>query len=275
MLSSTLRLQVLASFQMKLPYKASFLLALLSAAALAPHVAAHGSLFVPRPRNWLTNSQWTGVAPWYTYSRDTAGQPIIVDPGQNGVENFGNGHGGGQQSGNKPLAGPGAHLFADTPLAVQMHCINVIYTNLTSMCLRLQAVSKHHSKLSAPQQHLCRPLTLTGILTMLPSFIPMSPIGAVPCVRLPCMPHVCSCSAPATYASTGVCGDPFQHYSASNFASLASLPIQATYTQGQEITVEWIMAANHGGRIGLKVCPSGRTGLTQACFDIPGNQLQR
>jgi hypothetical protein len=87
--------------------------------------------------------------------------------------------------------------------------------------------------------------------------------------------RVCFCFAPAIHASAGVCGDPYQHYSASNFASLASLPIQATYTQGQIITVEWVIAANHGGRIGLKVCPTGRTGLTQACFDAPGRQLQR
>jgi hypothetical protein len=104
---------------MRSPYKASALLALLSAMALAPHyVAAHGSLFSPRPRNWLTNSQWTGVAPWYTYSRDSAGNPIIRDPGINGVENFGNGHGGGSASGPKPLAGPGALLSASvTPAA--------------------------------------------------------------------------------------------------------------------------------------------------------------
>jgi hypothetical protein len=111
---------------MRLPYTASVLLALLSAVALAPHhVAAHGSLLVPRARNWLTNSQWTGVAPWWTYPRDAVGSPgsaRIGATGINGVENFGNGAGGTLPSGDIPLAGPGAHLHADTTLTDSVHC---------------------------------------------------------------------------------------------------------------------------------------------------------
>jgi hypothetical protein len=68
----------------------------------------------------------------------------------------------------------------------------------------------------------------------------------------------------------GVCGDPWQHYS-SNYAGMSSLPIQATYASGSTINVEWLISANHGGRIGFKLCPR-RTNLNQACFDA--NPLQ-
>lgn len=54
---------------------------------------------------------------------------------------------------------------------------------------------------------------------------------------------------PAT-DDAGVCGDPWQHY-ATSYATMSNLQIQATYTSGQIIDVELIIAANHGGRIGL------------------------
>lgn len=52
---------------------------------------------------------------------------------------------------------------------------------------------------------------------------------------------------------------------------MSNLPIQATYASGSTINVEWLISANHGGRIGLKLCPR-RTNLNQACFDA--NPLQ-
>lgn len=42
-------------------------------------------------------------------------------------------------------------------------------------------------------------------------------------------------------------------------------PIQATYSAGSVITVQTWIQANHGGRIGVKLCP--RRNIDQACFD--------
>jgi hypothetical protein len=41
----------------------------------------------------------------------------------------------------------------------------------------------------------------------------------------------------------------------------------ATYTAGSTISVSFNARVNHGGWISIKVCPSARTGMSQACFD--------
>jgi hypothetical protein len=71
------------------------LLAVLAVAACPWLAAAHGSLYVPRPRNWVSPIPLGSTpAPWYTFPSNI-----------NGVENFGNGHGPSVQ---KPAGGPGA-----------------------------------------------------------------------------------------------------------------------------------------------------------------------
>jgi hypothetical protein len=70
-----------------------------------------------------------------------------------------------------------------------------------------------------------------------------------------------------------VCGDPYQHVADTTlYSRMTGRPIQATYAAGSTISVEWHIQANHGGRIGFKLCPRN-TNLDQACFDA--NPLQR
>ncbi|WIA30623.1 hypothetical protein OEZ86_000702 [Tetradesmus obliquus] len=64
----------------------------------------------------------------------------------------------------------------------------------------------------------------------------------------------------------GVCGDPFLFSFNETFYSGTAGASQATYTPGQAINVQWWIQENHGGRIGVKLCPR-RHSLDQACFD--------
>ncbi|KAF6256157.1 hypothetical protein COO60DRAFT_1530799 [Scenedesmus sp. NREL 46B-D3] len=70
----------------------------------------------------------------------------------------------------------------------------------------------------------------------------------------------------------GVCGDPYQHYGDASFYSRSPGAIQATYSAGATINVQWWIQVNHGGRIGVKLC-NRRDNIDQACFDQ--FQLQR
>ena len=51
--------------------------------------------------------------------------------------------------------------------------------------------------------------------------------------------------------------------------------ITATLTEGQVIDFGLYINAQHGGRHWFSVCPSSRQTATQACFDLPQNQLTR
>jgi len=50
---------------------------------------------------------------------------------------------------------------------------------------------------------------------------------------------------------------------------------QATYAAGSDITVSFTITANHGGRIGVRVCPLPAAQADQECFDRPEHQLTR
>ncbi|PNH01062.1 Lysozyme [Tetrabaena socialis] len=63
-----------------------------------------------------------------------------------------------------------------------------------------------------------------------------------------------------------VCGDPHQDVGDMNMRNVVTSP-QATYTAGQIITVTVQMNTNHGGWIGVRLCPSARSNLVQSCFD--------
>ena len=82
--------------------------------------------------------------------------------------------------------------------------------------------------------------------------------------------HVfCSCMRQPTtccWLRAGVCGDPYQHFADSSYYSRMVTPIQATYSAGSIITVQSWIHVNHGGRIGVKLCPR-RDNINQACFD--------
>lgn len=75
-----------------------------------------------------------------------------------------------------------------------------------------------------------------------------------------CTPHHHTCAGP--------CGDPFQDDPANNPTRFLNAPatVQATYTAGQVVRLQWYISVNHGGRIGFKLCPRN-TNLDQACFD--------
>ena len=69
----------------------------------------------------------------------------------------------------------------------------------------------------------------------------------------------------------GICGDPFsprpgQRDTVSSFNAKPCEP-QATYSQGQTITVRLTMPAYHGGFIQIRICPEQNTNPSQACFD--------
>jgi hypothetical protein len=79
----------------------------------------------------------------------------------------------------------------------------------------------------------------------------------------------------------GVCGDPYQDWSASDFDT-RFYGVQATYTQGSVVSLTATITANHGGRISYSVCPRPKEQLTRAnladalaCFNAPENFLTR
>lgn len=77
-----------------------------------------------------------------------------------------------------------------------------------------------------------------------------------------------------TLGNPGVCGDPFQAaagQASTNFVG-ASPNIQATYIQGQTISITIDVNINHGGRFAFSVC-SRNSNLDQTCFNQ--NPLQR
>ena len=64
----------------------------------------------------------------------------------------------------------------------------------------------------------------------------------------------------------GVCGDPHQDNTNLNLANRPTSP-QATYSSGSTISVTFRPRVNHGGWIGIKICPSTRSNPSQSCFD--------
>ncbi|PNH10877.1 hypothetical protein TSOC_002373 [Tetrabaena socialis] len=64
-----------------------------------------------------------------------------------------------------------------------------------------------------------------------------------------------------------VCGDPHQHSIGDKFMRTTVTEPQATYSSGQIITVTIRVRVNHGGWIGVRLCPSTRSNPSQSCFD--------
>ncbi|KAG2483260.1 hypothetical protein HYH03_017858 [Edaphochlamys debaryana] len=62
-----------------------------------------------------------------------------------------------------------------------------------------------------------------------------------------------------------VCGDPHQDVGDLNIRGKTS-SIQATYSAGSVITIKHRITVNHGGWLGMRLCPSTRTNPTQECF---------
>lgn len=62
---------------------------------------------------------------------------------------------------------------------------------------------------------------------------------------------------------TGPCGDNYQGMT-TDFANLVT-PIQATYSQGDTLTIKVYLTSNHGGKFMFRICPR-QTSLDEACF---------
>ena len=63
----------------------------------------------------------------------------------------------------------------------------------------------------------------------------------------------------------GVCGDPYQDETNSNFVGRA-FSSQATYASGSVIQLKMALNVNHGGRFQFFLC-NRKSNLVQSCFD--------